>query len=68
MQNVAIQSIDPWPHMTKQWYADNQVINHPYVDQRSLLDMLIKFKTVGTVDGGIEQFIQIHNQLKNAHA
>jgi hypothetical protein len=66
MQNVAISSMDPWGHMTKQWYADNQVINHPEVDQSSLLAMLIKFKTVGTVDGGIEHFIQTHNQLKNA--
>ena len=68
VSNVAIQSMDPWGHMTEQWYADNQVINHPEVDQSSLLDMLIKFKNVGTVDGGIENFIQTHNQLDNTQA
>ena len=68
VSNVAIQSMDPWGHMTEQWYADNQVINHPEVDQSSLLEMLIKFKNVGTVDGGIENFIQTHNQLDNTQA
>ena len=38
------------------------------MDQSSLLDMLIKFKNVGTVDGGIENFIQTHNQLDNTQA
>jgi len=61
MKNVAIQSMDKWGHMSNAWYMENQVINNPQVDQNSLLDMLIKFKTMGTVDGGIEQFIQIHN-------
>lgn len=58
VSNVAIQSMDLWPHMTKQWYADNQVINHRAVDQTKLLETLVNFKKIGTVDGGIEHFIK----------
>ena len=62
IKNVAIQSMDHFHQTAKPWYIENQVINHPAVDQVKLLETLINFKKIGTVDGGIENFIQLSSE------